>query len=119
MAPVAVSGFHQQHVSALDRDRFDHGRIVVATEVAREHHVQASPIELDRCSAENVAGPPQPNSGSAWDCPRLIERDRRQVLEGGPGIGFGVERQGGLVFRESVTVREFGVLLLQMSRVGE
>ncbi len=56
MTPVAVGGLHDQIVGAIEADRIDHGRIVVAAEIAGEHDRRAGGLDLQRGGAENVPG---------------------------------------------------------------
>jgi hypothetical protein len=41
------------------------------------------------------------------------------VLEGSPGIDLGIKGQRRLVLRKSVAVGELGVLLLEMTGIGQ
>src|SRR5512141_2966316 len=56
---------------------------------------------------------------AARELPVLIERDRPQTLESSLRILLRIVRQGRLVLREAMPVRELGVLLLQMPRVSQ
>jgi hypothetical protein len=35
-----------------DRGRIQHGRVVIATEIAGEHDLSSSPIEFDNCRSK-------------------------------------------------------------------
>src|SRR5690554_437014 len=106
-------------IRVLDLLRIGHDRVVVAAEISGEHDAIVPPIELNGRSSKNVPGATQQCEGSAGQLLCLIEWNGFKLSQRAGRIVLRVERQCGLVLRESVPVGVFGVLLEQVSGIGQ
>ncbi len=121
---IAVGGFEEQDVGAGIGLRFAQDRDAVAADIAGEIHrlpIAAGDLglELDGGGAENVALPVEAEPDAGAELVPLVERNRLEELEGGPGVRRAEERQRGLVLRVALLVGVAGLLFLDVGGVGE
>ena len=116
---VAIGGFDEQVVGALDGDGIGQHRPVVAAQIAAEQDRRAADANARVGGAEQVAGGDEVHLDAGGDRHRPLVADRLEQRHGAEGIGLAVERQRRLVPREPVAVRVGRVLFLDASGVGQ
>ena len=66
-----------------------------------------------------MARTPQVKRDAGQDFALPVERNRFEAVQGGASVGLGIERHGGGVLAETVTVGEVGILFLKIPAVGQ
>lgn len=121
--PVAVGGFHQQHVGFADRGRVANERAQPLADIAREHELaRRGPLpraQLDDGRAEDVTRIAEtgPHAGARGDVRVVGGGD--ELPERALGVPHGVERRVLLAGPGFCLPRPLGFLLVDARAVGE
>ena len=116
---IAVGGFDQQVVGALDGDGIGQHRPVVAAQVAAKQDRRSADAHARVGGAEEVTGGDEVHLDPGGDRHRPLVADRLEQRHGTEGIGLAVQGQRRLVPREPVAVRVCRVLFLDAPGIGQ
>lgn len=116
---IAIGRFEHQQVGAVDGLGRIHHRIVGPAQVPREGEDAPAHLHGDRGGPEDVARGTEARGDPRVNLERLVEGDRRELLERALRILPRVERQRRAVLRPAVAVRMLRLLLLQVGAVGQ
>ena len=119
MQAISVGRLDHQIVCLPDRGRIMHQGVVVAAQIAGEDDRLPAPTQLHAGGAEDMPGATEHQIGPVSKVGRGVEIQRPQLLQRPQGVALPVKRQGRMVFRKAVAVREFRVALLYLGAVEQ